>query len=357
MKSGFRSIAFILVSLYVAIVLVPSSFAQDGRKVAVLYFTDHSKFDSNSGCGCLSLGPLNSIFGIGQKREKWVLSSGFRDLLNEDLKKSGYNVIESSYVDEVIRSSGKDNLIELANKLGADIMVIGDITKFEQHRTRISSQGPTSVNTGGDTGMKMNLMGGIGGFYYSSSIKTNVFIYDNSGNEIVNTEINTKKDLQDFFMGIGPLTKNYEGGEASKDDKKEKEDLIVDYKKLDKMKFGTEEFKEKTLFGLATMDAMDKIVAKVGEYIEPIKKSDVEGKVIYVGDGKHLKENEVYVDIGAGDGLVVGNILSVYIENTDLKEKKIGSVKVSKIQAEHLSIAEIIEGIGQVKKGNIVRPD
>jgi hypothetical protein len=86
LKLGFRSIVFILVSLFVAIVLVPSSFAQDGRKVAVLYFTDHSKFDSNSGCGCLSLGPLNSIFGIGQKREKWVLSSGFRDLLNEDLK-------------------------------------------------------------------------------------------------------------------------------------------------------------------------------------------------------------------------------------------------------------------------------
>jgi hypothetical protein len=266
-------------------------------------------------------------------------------------------VIESSYVDEVIRSSGKDNLIELANKLGADIMVIGDITKFEQHRTRISSQGPTSASTGGETGMKMNLMGGIGGFYYSSSIQTNVFIYDNSGNEIVNTEINTKKDLKDFFMGIGPLAKNYEGGEAIKDDNKEKKDLIVDYKKLDKMKFGTEEFKEKTLFGLATMDAMNQIVAKVSEYIEPTKKSDVEGKIIYVGDGKHLKENEVYVDLGAGDGLVIGNILSVYIVNIDLKEKKIGSIKISKIQAEHLSIAEITEGIGQVKKDNIVRPD
>lgn len=357
MRKNFGSFLFILAILSFVIILIPSSFAQVGRKVAVLYFNDHSKFDSSSGCGCISLGPLNSIFGRGQKNEKWDLPAGFKDLLNEDLKKSGYNVIEPSYVDEVIHKSGKENLAELANKLGADIMVIGDITKFEQHRTKVSSHGPTSASTGGDIGMKMNLMGGLGGYYYSSTINTSINIYDNTGSELDNSEISSKKDLQDFSMGIGPISKDYQGGKAIKEDKMEKKDVVVDYRKLDKMKFGTDEFKENTLFGLATTDIMNQIVTKVSEYIEPVRKSDVEGKIIYIGDGKSLKENEVYIDIGAGDGLIVGQNLSVYIKEDDQKENKIGLLKISKIQAEHLSIGEIIEGIEQVNKGNIVRPD
>jgi len=105
------------------------------------------------------------------------------------------------------------------------------------------------------------------------------------------------------------------------------------------------------------MDIIGQIVDKVGEHVEPMKKSNVSGKVIYVGDGKHLKENEVYIDLGAGDGLVAELKLSVYMQDESNIEKKIGLLKVSNIQAEHLSIAEIIEGIGLINKGCIVRPD
>ncbi len=356
MKSGFISIAFLL-ALFSVLAPIHQTYAQGGSKVAVLYFTDHSGFDRKSGCGCISLGPLNSLFGLGQKREKWNLSRGFQDLLNENLRKSGYSVIEPSHVEEVLRDSGKDNMAELANKLGADVLVIGDITKFEQHRTRITSHGPTSASTGGEYGMKMNLMSGLGGYYYSSSVNANVFMYDSSGSEIENDELKSKKDLQDFFMGMGPLRKEYEGGDAVKQDDKEKKDLVVDYQKLDKMQFGTDEFKENTLFGLASVDIMNQITTKVGEYIEPAMLSGIEGKIIYVGDGKHLKESEAYIDLGAGDGLVMGHRLFVYIEEIDLKQKKIGALKVTKIQAEHLSIAEIVEGVGEVKKGNIVKPE
>jgi len=356
LRSGIISILFIFLSLFL-LSFVPLANAQNSGKVAVLYFIDRSNFDRSSGCGCISLGPLNSLFGFGQKREKWNLSEGFRDLLNENLKKSGYNVIESSYVDEVLRTSDRSNMADIANKLGAEIIFVGDITKFEQHRTRVSTHGPTTASTGGDYGMKMNLKNDIGGFYYSSSVNTKILIYDNTGSEIENGEINSKKDLKDFFMGIGPLRKEYDGGDSIKDNKKEKKELIVDYQKLDKMKFGTEEFKENTLFGLATMDVMSQITKKVGEHIDPMSITGVEGKIIYVSDGKHLKENEVYIDIGAGDGLVIGNKLAIFEEDADLKQKRIGLLKVNKIEAEHLSIAEIIEKISEIKKGNIIRPE
>ncbi|MEK7397658.1 MAG: hypothetical protein AAB116_12070 [Candidatus Poribacteria bacterium] len=360
----------IFVIIFTLFFLQSFSYAQNGQRIAVLYFSDHSKFDSGSGCSWFSLGPLNSIFGIGQSREKWNLSSGFRDLLNESLKSSGYSIIEPSYVDEVIRESGRDNISGLANKLGADIVMVGNITKFEQHRTRVSSQGPTRANTGGEYSMQANFMGGLAGYYYSSSVKTVFMVYDNSGTEVDRSEITSKKDLQDFYIGIGPMSKNYKGGEASDKEKpKESQQPIVDYKKLDTMKFGTNEFKDKTLFGLATMDVVNQMVTKVSEHVEPSSQPNVMGKILYIGDGKYLKENEVYIDLGAGDGLVVGNKFAVYIEGIVLTDpntgkelgkspdKKLGSIKITNIQAEHLSIAEIVEGLGQIAKGNIIKAE
>ncbi len=344
--------------------------AQNGQRVAVLYFADHSKFDSGSGCGWFSLGPLNSLFGIGQSREKWDLSSGFRDLLNESLKSSGYNIVDPSYVDQVIKSSGRNNISELAEKLSADIVVIGDITKFEQHRTRVSSQGKSVASTGGEYGMNMNLMGGLAGYYYNSTVKVKFTIYDNSGAELESGEVISKKDLQDFYIGLGPLSKNYKGGDAhSSGEKNESQAPIVDYKKLDTMKFGTDEFKNKTLFGLATMDVINQMITNIGNFVEPIYQPKVLGKIIYVGDGKYLKENEVYIDLGASDGLVIGHKLGVYIEGITLsdpdtgdelgkgQDKKIGMIKITKIEADHLSIAEIIEGLGQVGKGNLIKAE
>jgi len=364
----FLRIAFVVFLL--PFFIQPFSHAQSGQRIAVLYFTDHSGFDSGSGCGWFSLGPLNSLFGTGHSREKWDLSSGFRDLLNESLKSSGYDLIEPSYVDQVIKESGKNNISELANKLGADIVIIGDITKFEQHRTRVSSQGPTRAGTGGEYGMNMNFMGGLAGYYYTSTVKAKFAIYDNSGSEIDSGEVVSKKDLQDFYIGIGPLSKNYKGGEAvNPKEQKESQAPIVDYKKLDAMKFGTDEFKNRTLFGLATMDVINQMVTNISNFVEPIYQPNVLGKIIYVGDGKYLKENEVYIDLGASDGLVIGHKFGVYLEGIVLTDpdtgkelgkspdKKVGVIKVTKIEADHLSIAEIIEGLGQVSKGNLIKAE
>ncbi len=354
---SFYSRIFILIIALIFIICL-SSIAQESRKIAVLYFTDHSNFDRQSGCGCISLGPLNFLFGSGQKKEKWDLKIGFRNLLNESLKEEGYNIIEPGHIDNIIKEAGTGNLALLADKLEADIMIIGDIKKFEQHRNRVSSHGYTSVGAGfpgSEQGTNMTLLGGIGGFHYSSTVKTNIKFYDNSGDEIDSSEIISKKDLQDFMIGMGPLSKSYQSGKAKSEN--ENQSPIVDYKKLDQMQFGTDEFKNRTLFGLATMDVMKQIVAKVNEYIQPIKTTNATGKIIYIGDGKHLKENQAYVDIGAGDGIITGIKLDVYAEtgSDSLQKDKIGVIQIIKVEAEHLSIAEILEGIGKVKKGDIVK--
>lgn len=347
----------LIVSITIFMMIVPclALQAQEAKKIAVLYFTDHSRFDQRSGCGCFSLGPLNFIFGSGQSREVWDLKAGFRDLLNEALSKAGYRIVEPDNAERVFQAE-KGNLSAIASELGADIMIIGDIRKFEQHRNRVSSQGYTRA-TGGmasaGQGMDMVFLGGIGGFYYSSTVRTVVTIYDSSGEQLEHVEIGSKKDLKDFFVGMGPLSKSYQGGKVNEEDQAP----IVDYKKLDAMKFGTEEFKNRTLFGIATMDVMNQIVAKVEEYAGTPSLASVQGKVIYVGNGQHLKENEVYIDLGASDGLTPGHLLTVYPESSSagVTEKKVGMLKVSKVEADHLSIAEIIDGMGQIGKGNIVK--
>jgi len=360
MLYALRSVLFAIV--FAVILCLPSS-GQEGGKVAVLYFTDHSRFDSG---GCLSFWPLNVIFGTGQRRERWNLRSGFRDLLNEKLSEAGYNIVEPGHVDEALQEIGKEDPAVLAGKLSADVMIVGDIRKFQQHRTRARSQGPTTLSSGSDT--RMVAMGGVGGFYYSASVETDIKIYDNSGDELESTEVSSKKDLRDFYMGVGPLTKSYHGGEArTETDASEQEPPIVDYDKLDTMKFGTDEFKNKTLFGIAVTDVMEKIVDKVQEHLEPTALHAVQGKIIYVGTGQRLKENEVYIDLGAGDGIRPGHRLGVYIERLQLTEpdtgeelgalaeEKIGVIRVSKVEADHLSIAEIIQKAGQIERGNTVK--
>jgi len=362
MLSHCRLFIYVFLAMLLSVILHSPSSAQDGTKVAVLYFTDHSRFDS--GGGCLSIWPLNVIFGSGQKREKWELKSGFRDMLNEQLSEAGYNIVETGDVDKALQEKSKENLAALAGDLDADVMIIGDIRKFEQHRTRASSQGPTELAGSGD--MRMVAMGGVGGFYYSSTVRTDVSLYDSSGDELERAEINSKKNLQDFYMGVGPMT-YHKGDTKEETEGSQKQNPIVDYKKLDTIKFGSDEFKNRTLFGMATMDVMDQVVGKVEEYLEPAKLMDAKGKILYVGTGQRLKENEVYIDLGAGDGIRAGHRLGIYAEGLELTdpdtgeklgvvaEEKVGALRVSKVEADHLSIAEVIEKTGKIEKGNIVK--
>jgi curli biogenesis system outer membrane secretion channel CsgG len=371
----FRLLSATFSVILLAGILCSSSSGQGEDKVAVLYFT--SEISSCPGCGCFCVWPLSLIFKSEQTREDWDLKSGFRDILNERLTEAGYNIIEPGYVDQVLQEAGSENMTALAEKLGADIMITGNIKKFQQHRTRASSEGPTVISSvqdtetttaqGQDTG-RLTATGGFGGYHYSASVKTDVTIYDSSGDELESSEISLSRDLSNFYMGVGPLTKNRYGGDAGKKDSDlEYKPPIVDYDKLDTMKFGTDEFKYRTLFGMAAIAAMDEVVAKVNEYLEPDELKTIEGKIIYVGTGERLKENEVYIDLGAGDGIKTGYEFGIYIGSTTLTdpdsgeelgaipEKKVGMVKVSKIEADHLSIAEIIEKTGQIERGNIIR--
>lgn len=358
----FRIFISVICAIICTITVCSPSWGQEGGKIAVLSFANHSGFDSSS--GCLSVWPMNVIFGSGNNGEKWDISAGFRDMLNDKLSAAGYSIVEPDLVDEALKSVGEKDMAALVRKLDADIMIVGDIKKFEQHRMRASSQGPTRLSSGG--GMQLSAMGGVGGYYYSATVSTNIVIYDSSGDKVEDGEVNSKKDLRDFYMGVGLMTYHRGDTKEGKDGKKP-QNPIVDYGKLDRMKFGSHEFNNKTLFGMTTMDAMDQIVAKIERYLSPAGLAATQGKIIYVGTGERLKENEVYINLGAGDEAKTGQRLGVFIKGIQLidpdtgeelgsiAEKKVGVVRISKVEAEHLSIAEVIEKTGEIERGNIVK--
>ena len=358
----FRIFTSVICAIICTVIVCSPSWGQEGGKIAVLSFANHSGFDSSS--GCLSVWPLNVIFGSGNKGEKWDISAGFRDMLNEKLSAAGYSIVEPDLMDETLESVGEKDMAALVKELDADILIVGDIKKFDQHRMRASSQGPTRLNSG--SGMELTAMGGVGGYYYSATVDTDIIIYDNSGDKVESVEVNSKKDVRDFYMGVWLMT--YHRGDTDEGKSGTKpQNPIVDYGKLDKMKFGSDEFNNKTLFGMTTMDVMDQIVVKIERYLSPAGLATAEGKVIYLGTGERLKENEIYINLGAGDEVKTGQRLGIFVKGillTDpdtgeelgsIAEKKVGVIRISKVEAEHLSIAEIIEKTGEIERGNIVK--
>lgn len=358
----FRIFVSAICAIICTVIVCSPSWGQEGGKIAVLPFANHSGFDSNS--GCMSVWPLNVIFGSGNKGEKWDISAGFRDMLNEKLSEAGYSIVEPDLVDEALKSTGGKDMAALVRKLDADILIVGDIREFDQHRMRASSQGPTRLSSGG--GMQLSAMGGVGGYYYSATVNTDIIIYDNSGDKVDDVEVNAKKDVRDFYMGVGLMTYHRGDTNEGKDGTKP-QNPIVDYGKLDKMEFGSDEFNNRTLFGMTIMDVMDQIVVKIERYLSPAELVIAQGKIIYVGTGERLKENEVYINLGAGDEAKTGQRLGIFIKGIQLidpdtgeelgsiAEKKVGVIRISKVEAEHLSIAEVIEKTGEIERGNIVK--
>jgi hypothetical protein len=313
----------------------------------------------------LCVWPFTVIFGTGETEEKWDLEIGFRDLLNERLTEANYNIIEPNRVDEVLQETGRRDFKAIADELNADIMIVGDIKKFQQHRTQASSEGPTKVMSSPET--RLVAIGGVGGYFYYASVKTDITLYDGTGEELKEVEVSSGKDLKDFYMGVGPLTYHRGDKKDEKEQSDERKDPIVDYDELDKMKFGTDKFKTRTLFGMATMDVIDQIISEVEEYILPSELKEIQGKIVSVGTGGRLKENQVYINLGAVDGVRIGHKLGVYIEGlrltdpdtgeelSNLPEEKVGVIQILKVEADHLSIAEIIEKTGEIERGNIVK--
>lgn len=384
MKTSFV-VGLILITILSLIMVFP----MDGeaiKRVAVLYFDDHSGFDSPTGCGCLPVGPFGFLFGQGRHR-KWNLKMGFRDMLNEKLTESQhYEVI---YPDDLaiafaeLEMSKRDvkneaKRAELADKLNLDAMLIGDVRRFNQERLRGSAA--RMIREGGKRAAGV---GGIqaAGYYYRATVHLKIKMYDATGREIAISKVNKSAVYELGGVSAAPfraVTTN-RGTEfkmgTSKISTKKGPDPIVSSDKLDKIEFNSPEFRQ-TLFWAATEKVLNGVILKLRQRIGPeltaeeISESTSQPTPTVTPKGMiasvKTEPPQAYITLGSEQGIAVGDKLVVYTQGAEItdpqtgqvlgyEEEKAGLIEIIDVMSPSLSKAQILEGVNKLKRGDIVK--
>jgi hypothetical protein len=216
---------------------------------------------------------------------------------------------------------------EIAEKQGVDILITGEIDAFSISRFR--------------AGLPM-----LAGYEsYSSNVELQANLQRVIDGKPLGT-ITGKGDITDRDLGLSLF------GKASS--------KAVAFYGLDTLPFGSEELR-KTVLGQATEKAIDQLKTKLEEIVVPPPLPKVSHPAILL-----VEENEVYVNIGIEDGIRIGDKFSVYAQGKELRdpitgtvlgyaEERAGVIRITLIQAAHLSKAEIVEGKGLIKPGNSIR--
>ena len=320
------------------------------KRVAVLYFEDHSRFDSATGCGCIP-NPFG-IFGTGKGRTKWNLKEGFPYLLNRKLKQTQvYEPVSNAEIKDAMAKLGlslkdvrskAEKRSQLAKALNLDAFIVGDIRKFKQERAKATRFQTLKGAAGSGFNMAAGFVGGaqLVGYYYSATVHLKMKFYGSSGDEITTRKIAATKRHQLGGAKIAALEAvvseqgtEFQLGQMPNPDKKPRP--IVSYMKLNQIKFPSPEY-DKTLFGLATDEALTKVVLALGDTIGPefvmpgTTPSQEEGSK-EIASGKHhgpLKADvifvnpddpeDAYINAGSSKGVLVRQQLAVYTDGEAL---------------------------------------
>ena len=391
--------AAIVLCLLLLILFVPNGLAAP-KRVVVLYFEDHSRFDHPTGCGCIPTGPFGKLFGGRKHHTRWYLKEGFTELLNRKLEQAEvYEPVsqdelldamaESGLSRRVLRSDPKKRA-QLAKALKVEALIVGDIRKFNQERVKANAGRLIRQGGLGYGAATASYMGGMQlmGSLYVVSIQLEMQFFGTSGTEIDNPKIPARKQHQIGGTRIGPFEAvvTEQGTElqfGQSPGLKRKPRPIVAPAELNQIEFGSARY-DKTLFGMATNEALHKIVLALRENIGPTlpgsdvalqhdagkpgqpspQASIIQGTIIYVDSED--PEN-TYINIGSAKGVAIHQQLKVYTTESlidpdtgdvlGIVPKPVGVVKVVEVQSDRLSRVEIVEGFGEIKKGDRVKQE
>ena len=384
------------------LILIATLGFAGGKRVAILSFEDHSRFDSPTGCGCIPTGGLiGKIFGGTKRRTDWDLSAGFRVLLNRKLAET--EVYEPITQDEIMDGMAKLRISrksvmssaksrdKLLKELNAEVIIIGDVRKFNQERVRANASRSLIEGSTGSAGKSMHNMP-LGymtgyqmvGYAYFATVNLNADFFGVSGEKIATRKVSARKQHQLGGAKIAAFEaitteqgSEFRLGQSPKSEEKKKLRPIVNPALLRKIGFGSPTF-DRTLFGLATDEALEKIVLALREIIGPELITDnlntgsknlqkpvtkeIAGKIIYADPEN---PDQCYINIGSAQNVAVQQKLEVItaepLVDPDTNEvlgylsKKIGMIEVTEIQTDRLSKVRIIEGFGRIKKGDEVK--
>ena len=401
MKRFFSYLFVMGFSLCLMIGTVAISDAAPKKRIAVLYFEDHSRFDSPTGCGCTP----TFIGNLISTKKRWDLEAGFAKLLNRKLVET--NVYEPVSKDELLdamalmtlsrqnlKKLNQEQRATLAKHLNADVVVVGDIRRFNQERLRANAS--RTLREGGREAQRGSASASylapviLRGSTHRATIKLNMKFYNASGNAVAEPQISASRDhgyLGTKFASL-EASATEEGTNLSfgqtTDSQRKNPRPIVKPTELNRIQFASAEY-DRTLFGVVTNEALIKVVLALRDSVGPnfitpwetktanakgegetpvtTPGEPVKGKIQYVDD-EH--PDKIYVNIGSNKGIAINQEFAVYTKGKPVRDldtgeiltyvpKRIGRVAVSEILNDKISIFRVVEMAEPVKIGDAVR--
>ncbi len=369
------------------------------KRVAVLYFDDNSRFDSSTGCGCIP-NFIGRIFGT---KKKWDLEAGFATILNRKLAVT--TVYQPISRDELLdamaqmslsrhdlKKLNKEQRAKLAELLNADVIVIGEIQKFNQSRMRANASRSLteSGREASSAPITASYMTGFAAlaYRYRAHVQLNVKFYEASGSEITTAPISVTRyhslagtQVSGLQASVTEAGTDLRFGMTS-EKKGTNVRPIVKPTELNKIKFATPKY-DKTLFGHVTNEALIKVVLALRDsygpnFITPWEEpseSDDQEKVV---DEEVMKRpikityvdsedpDMIYINAGSARGLAIDQKFDVYTDAQPIRDvdtgdildyvkKKIATVAVVEIRNDRLSIVKIVEKTIDLKRGDVLK--
>ncbi len=398
MKRFFSYLLLVGVSLGFMLSTVAVSEATQKKRVAVLYFEDNSRFDSPTGCGCIP----SFIGNIFSTKKKWDLESGFAKMLNRKLVET--NMYEPISKNELLDAMAQmtlsrhdlkrldqAQLATLAKHLNADVIVLGNIRKFNQERLRTNAS--RTLREGGreaQQGMASYTAPVIlRGSLHRVTIQLGMKFYNASGEPVAEPRISATRDhsyagtkFASLEASVTEAGTNVSFGQSS-DKQRKNPRPIVKPTELNEIKFASAEY-DRTLFGLVTNEALIKVVLALRDNVGPNfitrwepqptgtekggqtdsapADGPIKGKIQYVD---HENLDMIYVNIGSNTGIAINQEFDVFTKGKPVRDidtgevltylpKKIGTLAVSEILTDKVSVFRVVEVAEPLKIGDVV---
>ena len=399
MKRFFSYLLLVGFSLCFIISTAAVSEAAPKKRIAVLYFEDNSRFDSPTGCGCIP----SFIGNIFSTKKRWDLEAGFAKMLNRKLVET--NVYEPVPKDELLDAMAlmtlsRHNLKKLdqaqratlAKHLNADVIVLGNIRKFNQERLRTNAsrtlrEGGREARQGSASYTAPVILRGS---LHRVTIQLNMRFYNASGDSVGEPRISATRDhsyagtrFASLEASVTEAGTNLSFGQMS-DKQRRNPRPIVKPTELNEIQFASAEY-DRTLFGVVTNEALIKVVLALRDNVGPnfitrwepqpaasekgegtvstTADGPIKGKILYVDNEN---PDMIYVNIGSNKGIAINQEFAVYtkgkpIRDTDTGEiltylpKQIGTLAVSEIQTDKVSIFRVVEIAEPLKINDVVR--
>ena len=279
----------------------------------------------------------------------------------------------------------------LAKHLNADVIVLGNIRKFNQERLRTNAsrtlrEGGREARQGSASYTAPVILRGS---LHRVTIQLNMKFYNASGDAVAEPRIAATRDhsyagtkFASLEASVTEEGTNLSFGQTS-DKQRRNPRPIVKPTELNEIQFASAEY-DRTLFGVVTNEALIKVVLALRDNVGPnfitrwerqpaasekgektastTADGPVKGKIQYLDNEN---PDMIYVNIGSDTGIAINQEFTVYTKGKPVRDidtgeiltyvpKQIGTLAVSEILTGKVSIFRVVEIAEPLKIGDAV---